>query len=716
MSLSTKILIGMGLGILSGVFFGEEVAFLKVPGDAFILLLQMTVLPYIMVSLISGLGSLSLQQAAALARKCGLVLLLLWAIGLLMVLVMPLAFPKWEMASYFSTSLIEKRPASNFLGLYIPSNLFYSLSNNVVPAVVVFSLALGAALIGLQDKEVLLKTLSTLAASLGRITNFLIGFAPIGVFAIIASATGTMSFADLERLQVYMLTYAAVSLLLTFWILPALVASLTPLTYQDLVGPARAALITAFATGNIFVVLPVLAERSKELLRKLESGAEESDANVDVIISTSFSFPNLGKILTLSFVLFAGWFANSAVPVSKYPTFTLTGLFTFFGDPNVAIPFLLDMLRIPTDTYRFFLVVDNLVGARFGTLLAAMYTLVLAVLGAAAVSGLLKIRWPSLLRFAAVSAALVFGAVGATRLFFEKVVGHEYQQYRQFIAMDLSHTYPPATVYRSSLPQPVTRVAQKGRMQEIHDRGYLRIGYFKDALPFAFANQEGKLVGFDVELAHTFAQAMKVRLEMVLIEREAAAAMLNAGYVDMIMSGVAVTIEKAQEVAFSASYMEQTLAFVVKDYRREDFSSRDKVKSLKKLKLGAPNVPYYIDKVRSYLPQAEVVVLNSPREFFAGKEGDLDALVYSAEAGSAWSLVYPAYTVAVPDPDVLAVPTACAMARGEREMVDFANTWIDLKKKDETIAALYDYWILGRNAAEKAPRWSVIRNVLHLVN
>ena len=153
--MSTKILIGLGLGILSGVFFGEEVAFLKMPGDAFILLLQMTVLPYIMVSLITGLGGLSFHEAAALGRKCGLLLLLLWAIGLVMVLVMPLAFPNWEMASFFSTSLTEQRPTFNFLGLYIPSNLFYSLSNNVVPAVVVFSFALGVALIGLKDKEVL---------------------------------------------------------------------------------------------------------------------------------------------------------------------------------------------------------------------------------------------------------------------------------------------------------------------------------------------------------------------------------------------------------------------------------------------------------------------------------------------------------------------------------------------------------------------------------
>jgi hypothetical protein len=32
-----------------------------------------------------------------------------------------------------------------------------------------------------------------------------------------------------------------------------------------------------------------------------------------------------------------------------------------------------------------------------------------------------------------------------------------------------------------------------------------------------------------------------------------------------------------------------------------------------------------------------------------------------------------------------------------------------------SFAALYDYWILGKNAVPKPPRWSVIRNVLHWV-
>ena len=82
-----------------------------------------------------------------------------------------------------------------------------------------------------------------------------------------------MSFGELERLRVYMVTYMVASLLLTLLILPGLVTSLTPFRYKELVGPIRAALITAFATGNIFIVLPVLAERSKSLVKKLEYGS-----------------------------------------------------------------------------------------------------------------------------------------------------------------------------------------------------------------------------------------------------------------------------------------------------------------------------------------------------------------------------------------------------------------------------------------------------------
>ena len=74
------------------------------------------------------------------------------------------------------------------------------------------------------------------------------------------------------------------------------------------------------------------------------------------------------------------------------------------------------------------------------------------------------------------------------------------------MAMDLSREHAPATIHKSSLPPLAFHDPQKSRVQEIRDRGYMRVGYFKDTLPFAFVNEAGKLVGLDVEMAYTLAQ------------------------------------------------------------------------------------------------------------------------------------------------------------------------------------------------------------------
>ena len=117
----------MGLGLFTGLFFGEYCAFLQFIGDAFIKLLQMTILPYIVVSMISGLGVLTYDQAKLMAQKGGFLLLLFWAISFAMVLLLPLSFPNWKTAAFFSPSTVTPEVKLDFLDLYIPSNPFHAL-------------------------------------------------------------------------------------------------------------------------------------------------------------------------------------------------------------------------------------------------------------------------------------------------------------------------------------------------------------------------------------------------------------------------------------------------------------------------------------------------------------------------------------------------------------------------------------------------------------
>ena len=714
LSVSSQVVLALLLGVVVGLFFGEHIAFLQHVGKAFILLLQMTVLPYIVLSLITGLGNLTYEQVKTLALRVGTLLLISWGLAFVVILLMPLAFPSRVSASFFSTSLIEKQEEINLLTLFIPANPFYSMSNNFVPAVVVFSVAVGIALIGIENKQPLLANLDAFNRAMGRITQFMAKLTPLGVFAVVASAAGTMSFEELARLQVFLVLYVLMAVLLTFWLFPALITSLTPLTYRQVVGATRDILITAFATGSALIVLPQLIERSQELLRQSALSTPETERTVEVIIPAFTSFPKSGTLFPMSFALFAGWFAGTPVAVAHYPMFLFLGLVSFFGSVNVALPLLLDTLRIPSDLFQLYLA-TTIVTNRFSVLLTTMNNLVLSLLGACAVGGLLTLRWGRLTRNGVITLVLLALSVGGARAFFAYTVDTTYRKDEIIAGMQLLRAPGPATVYKSAPPAAPLPEAQQSRLECIQTQKLLRVCYLPDNLPFAYFNGKGDLVGLDIEMAHILARDLGVQLAFVPAERDRMTEQVNEGYCDIIMSGTVITPERAQAVAFSAPYMDVTLAFVVKDHRLEEFSSREALRHLKAPRLGVPNLPYYINKVQHFLPQATIVPLHSITEFFEGKGEELDAVLFSAEGGSAWSLLHPAYTVAIPQPGVLKGPVAYLLPRGDREWVDFINVWIELKKRDRTIDALYDYWILGKNAVPKQPRWSVIRNVLHWV-
>ena len=237
MSFSTKILVGLVSGVLVGLFFGEHAAVLKVVADGFVKLLQMAVLPYITISIITSLGTLRYDQAKTLGLRAGAVLGGLWCVALLFTFLIPLAFPEIETASFFSTTLVERRPPFNFVDLFIPSNPFHSLANNVVPAVVLFSVLLGIALIGVERKQTLLDVLTVAKDALSSATKFIVGLTPYGIFAIAANTAGTLNLDQLGRIQVYLITYVLMALLVALWVLPGLVAALTPFRYWDVLGP-----------------------------------------------------------------------------------------------------------------------------------------------------------------------------------------------------------------------------------------------------------------------------------------------------------------------------------------------------------------------------------------------------------------------------------------------------------------------------------------------
>ena len=101
--------------------------------------------------------------------------------------------------------------------------------------------------------------------------------------------------------------------------------------------------------------------------------------------------------------------------------------------------------------------------------------------------------------------------------------------------------------------------------------------------------------------------------------------------------------------------------------------------------------------------------------FFTGGDQGADALLLTVEEGSAYAYRYPRYTVVQPASNA-GVPASYAVPKGDLEMMQFMNNWIELKRLDGTIDSLYQYWMLGGAAKTRQPRWSVVRDVLGWVD
>ena len=705
-SLSTQILIGLSFGLLVGLFLGDKASALAIAGKAYIGLIQMSILPYMIVSLMLGIGSLSYEKAAKLAITGGIVLVASWFLAFTIVFLIPLAFPSMEAGSFYSSSLVEIAEV-DFIDLYIPVNPFSSMARTVVPAAAVFSVAFGIALIGVENKHSLLDILSATSKTLTRIAMMVVKITPIGVFAIAANAVGTMTIEEFGRLQSYIIPFIVATLILTFWILPGLAAAITPFSYRDILKSARDALTTGFVTGNLFITLPMLVENARKLFEECQIKNDDTDNYVEVLVPTSFNFPNIGKLLTLLFVLFAGWFVGKSIALTDYPGFAVLGLFTLFGGVDLALPFLLDQMKIPTDMYQLY-VVTGVLNSWFATLLAVMNLFAFTLVAACAATGALRINWSRIFSFAIISLVIFVAALLGTRFVLSEMVSKEDITRRTLMHAEIKD------LHKTDIKEIGSKEAMgpKNPLKSIIKRGKLRVGYHPENLPFSFVNDKGDLVGFDVELMHVLARELKVEIEFIEWTYETVLKDLDQGKFDIAIGGLIVNPERLAKANFSIPYMNMTTAVVVKDHRRNKFNSWRAIDKKLNTRVGVVG-EIRANNVKRYLPNTEVVLLKTYSDFFTDNPKGVGALVISAEAGSAWTILYPAYSVVVPEPHLKA-NAAFAIPLATLDFEDFVNDWLQMNQTSGIINKLYKKWILGAETEQKKGRWSIGRDIFGL--
>ncbi len=424
LSFSTQVFIALCSGIFIGLFFGEKVAWLNIVGMAFIKLLQIAIIPYIVLSLVTGLGSLSYEQSKEIAKKFAIILLTLWGLGLITIFAMSLAFPLAASNEFFSTNQITAPPAINYYDLYIPSNPFQALSNSTVPAIVVFSLFLGISLVNIKNKEQFLKPASILLEALSKITKSIVVYLPIGIFAISAASAGTLQPEDFEKLEIYFTVYIATALILSFWVVPFCISTITPFKYADIIQGCRNILITAFASGNIFILIPVMVEACNDIFAKHNKNTAETEKYNEIIIPIAFNFPALGKLLSFSFLLFAAWFTNTELNIFQQLSLAFNGIFSLFANVHISIPFLLNYLHLPSDLYQLYLSGDVLT-KRFSSLTAAIYLISFTLGTTAYLAGIIQFKLKKILLFLGSCILIISLAIIGIQSFFNAVLDQD---------------------------------------------------------------------------------------------------------------------------------------------------------------------------------------------------------------------------------------------------------------------------------------------------
>ena len=710
LGLSARILIGLALGVLAGLFFGEPIAMLQPVADIYIRLMQMMVLPYLVLTLVIGLGQLDARSARRLAWRAGILICVSCALALLVVGAMPLAFPALESASFFSHALLEPVQPFALPEIYVPANPFHALANSVVPAVVLFSTAIGAALIGAPGKEALLADLRVLEHAVVRVTRFVIALTPIGVFAIVAVAAGTMDLATLQRLEVYLVAFGVAALLLTFVVIPLAVTAVTPFRYLEVVTVARDALLTAFLANSAFIVLPILVERANELLARHGLRTPDAESAAEIMAPIAFTFPNAGKLLTLLYVPYVAWLTGDPLGAAGYAALFGAGVPAYFAKAQVALPFLMDLVGAPHDYFQLYLPTTILTG-KFDALATAMSLLATSLVGAAAMAGFLRLDPARLFVTAGVIVAATAVAVAGTRTLLVATVDTTYRKDELVRGMHLPRGPVPAVV-RSDLP-PADAVAGPA-IERIRARGTLRVGFVPDRLPFTFVNARGEFVGFDVELASLIARDLGVpRLEFVPSTWADLPRLLIERRVDLLMSVPYVT-ELLPHIHYSAPYFDGVIGFVVRDERRHDFATVERLRGQQRVTLAImAELPSLEARVREQLRGVDVTfrVVTSPREFLDAGAG-IDGMVMLAEAGSAWTLLHPEFSVVVPGPDPLRWPVAIATRNGDDDLSQVVGEWLVVQKAAGEIAQAYAYWMLGKGAEPSRRRWTILRDVI----
>ncbi len=232
-------------------------------------------------------------------------------------------------------------------------------------------------------------------------------------------------------------------------------------------------------------------------------------------------------------------------------------------------------------------------------------------------------------------------------------------------------------------------LAQAQTLDEIKQRGVLNVGVMVDFPPYGLMNAQNQPDGYDIEVAKSLADYLGVSVELVPMASTNRIPFLKAKQIDALVASLAVTAERAKEIAFSKPY--GALDVVV--YGRADIKM-ETFADLAGVRIGVSRGSATDRAVTENAPQGTQIMRfeDSSSSVHALLSEQIDALALSDRVIQEIDAAAPAGKFNIKFL-VSRAYLAAGLRLGEEDLLGAVNAFIDAKIADGSLNELHQKWI-----------------------
>lgn len=228
-------------------------------------------------------------------------------------------------------------------------------------------------------------------------------------------------------------------------------------------------------------------------------------------------------------------------------------------------------------------------------------------------------------------------------------------------------------------------------LQSIIKRGELRVGMEAGYMPFEMRDKNGRIIGFDVDIARLMARSMGVELKLVNTAWDGIIPSLLTDKFDVIIAGMTITPERNLQVNFTQPYMLIGQSIVLNKRHEKTVSSYRDLNDPKfviSTKLGTTGDI----AARRYLSRAQVRTYESESEAVTEvRNGRADAFVYDLPYNAVYVAQHREQLLHLDEPFTKEA-LAWAIRKGDPDFLNWLDHFLAQIRRDGTYDALYEKW------------------------